>query len=135
MRQIEYKVEPAVSDEELNGLFESAWEKHRSCPFGPILTQSLTYVCAFDGDRLVGFVNVARDGGIHGFILDTTVHRDYQRQGIGAELMKRTAEVAKERGIEWLHVDYEPHLDSFYRGCGYRKTDAGLLNLREGNSR
>ncbi len=73
---------------------------------------------------------MAWDGGIHGFVLDTTVHCDYQRRGIGTELMKRAAEVAGERGIEWLHADYEPHLDAFYRRCGYRKTEAGLLSLR-----
>jgi len=28
-----------------------------------------------------------------------------------------------------MHVDYEPHLDNFYRGCGVRSTDAGLLHL------
>jgi len=26
-------------------------------------------------------------------------------------------------------VDHEPHLRSFYRGCGFRPTDAGLLRL------
>ena len=74
---------------------------------------------------------MAWDGGIHGFILDTTVHREFQRRGIGAELMKRAAKSAAERGIEWLHVDYEPHLTAFYCGCGYRKTESGLLNLRD----
>jgi hypothetical protein len=28
-------------------------------------------------------------------------------------------------GCPWLHVDYEPHLDGFYRGCGFRPTAAG----------
>ena len=32
-------------------------------------------------------------------------------------------------GMTWLHVDYEPHLDGFYRGCGFRPTAAGLLRL------
>jgi hypothetical protein len=26
-------------------------------------------------------------------------------------------------------VDYEPHLNSFYRGCGFRPTAAGLIHL------
>jgi ribosomal protein S18 acetylase RimI-like enzyme len=130
MSKINYKIRPEVSDESLNALFATARENHVSRKFGPVLSQSLTYICAFDGSLLVGFVNVARDGGIHGFILDTTVHGDYQRRGIGTELMRLAAEVSRERGIEWLHVDYEPLLDAFYRGCGYRKTEAGLLNLR-----
>jgi hypothetical protein len=48
----------------------------------------------------------------------------------GTEMMKRAAGVAAERGLEWLHVDYVPQLDAFYRGCGYRRSEAGLLNLR-----
>ena len=131
MGRIVYEVEPSVSDELLNELFFSAWENYETSTFSAILAHSLTYVCAFDGDRLAGFVNVAWDGGIHGFILDTTVHGSYQRQGIGTELMKQAAIVAAKRGIEWLHVDFEPHLEPFYRGCGYRRTEAGLLNLRE----
>jgi GNAT superfamily N-acetyltransferase len=129
MDEIEYKIQPQLSDRDLNDLFASAWENHAQRQFGPLLTHSLTYVGAFDGPRLVGFVNVGWDGGIHGFILDTTVRREYQRRGIGTELMRRAAQIAAERGLEWLHVDYEPHLHAFYRGCGYEETKAGLLNL------
>lgn len=132
MDEIEYKIESELSDRDLNDLFASAWENHAEREFGPVLAQSLTYVGAFYGTRLVGFVHVAWDGGIHGFILDTTVHREFQRRGIGTELMRRAAMMAAARGIEWLHVDYEPHLYAFYRGCGYKETEAGLLNLRDG---
>ena len=65
----------------------------------------------------------------HGFILDTTVHRAYQRRGIGTEMLARVTRIATERGLEWLHVDYDPHLKAFYEGCGYVKTDAGLLKV------
>lgn len=132
MAEIEYKIEPELADRDLNALFASAWEDYVGREFGPLLAHSLTYVAAFDGSRLVGFVYVAWDGGVHGFILDTTVHRDLQRRGIGTGLLQQAARVAAQRGIEWLHVDYEPHLDPFYRGCGYEKTEAGLLNLRTG---
>ncbi len=37
--------------------------------------------------------------------------------------------MARERGAEWLHVDYEDELDPFYRACGFRPTAAGLLAL------
>lgn len=131
MSEIRYETEPDVSDEGLNELFASAWENHETREFRPILARSLTYICAFEGTLVIGFVNVAWDGGIHGFILDTTVHRDHQRRGIGTQLMRHAAQIAAERGIEWLHVDFDPHLETFYRTCGYRHTEAGLLNLRQ----
>ena len=91
MNEIEYKIEPELSDRELNELFSSAWENYSERKFQSVLEKSLTYVSAFDGSCLVGFVNVAWDGGIHGFILDTTVHPEFQHRGIGSELMKRAA--------------------------------------------
>ena len=95
MDAIKYKIEPELSDRDLNDLFTSAWANPAQRKFGPVLERSLTYVGAFDGSRLVGFVNVAWDGGIHGFILDTTVHRGYQRRGIGTEIMKRAGDCGR----------------------------------------
>ncbi len=124
-----YQTSPAVSNDVLNALFEAAWPAHTPGDFQPILGRSLAYVCAYDGDRLIGFVNLAWDGGIHAFLLNTTVHPDWQRHGIGRALVRRAAAVARERNILWLHVDYEPHLAGFYRDCGFRPTEAGLLWL------
>jgi GNAT superfamily N-acetyltransferase len=130
MTGVSYLVSPPVANEELNALFAASWPGYEPGDFGPVLGRSLAYVCAYAGDALVGFVNVAWDGGIHAFLLDTTVHPGWRRQGIGRELVVRAAEEARRRGMYWLHVDYEPHLDSFYRGCGFEPTLAGLMHLR-----
>jgi GNAT superfamily N-acetyltransferase len=62
-------------------------------------------------------------------VLDTTVHPDERRHGLGQRLVRAAADEARAAGIEWLHVDYEPHLAAFYRGCGFTPTAAGLLSL------
>lgn len=129
MEQIHYTRNPPITNEALNGLFEAAWQSHQSRDSSPILGRSLVYIGAFYGDRLVGFVNVAWDGGVHGFVLDTTVHPEFQRQGVGLGLLRHAAEVGRERGLEWFHVDYEPRLEAFYNAAGYRPTAAGLLRL------
>lgn len=92
---------------------------------------ALTWLGWFSGDdRLAGFVQVAWDGGGHAFILDTAVDPDAQRRGIGAALVRAATAEARAAGCDWLHVDYEPHLDHFYRErCGFRPTQAGLINL------
>ncbi|WP_329275609.1 GNAT family N-acetyltransferase [Streptomyces sp. NBC_01451] len=91
---------------------------------------SLGWVCAQDGDSLVGFVNVAWDGGVHAFVLDTVVARHCRSQGIGAALIATAAQHARAADCEWLHVDFEEHLRSFYfEACGFRPTDAGLIPL------
>jgi hypothetical protein len=80
----------------------------------------------------VGFLNVAWDGGVHAFILDTIVALDVRHKGIGKGLV--SAAVVGTRGTgccEWLHVDFEEHLRRFYLdACGFTPTDAGLIALR-----
>jgi len=132
MNEIRYERNPSLSNNVLNDLFEAAWNSHTRRDFQPVLQHSLVYVGAFQGARLVGFVNVAWDGGVHGFILDTTVHPEFQRQGIGLGLMSEAAAIAKQHDLEWLHVDFEPRLEPFYRAAGYRSTAAGLLCVGEG---
>ena len=125
------KVCPPITNEELNRLFASAWPAHINTDFRPMLERALLYVCAFNGEKLVGFAKVVSDGGIHGFLLDPTVSSDCRRFGIGSRLVQLCASEARRRGIEWLHVDFLPELSPFYVSCGFRKTEAGLRNLKE----
>ena len=95
-----------------------------------MLRRALVYVCAYEGRKLIGFAKVVGDGGVHGFLLDPTVSPDRQRQGIGRRLVAKCAAESRRRGIEWLHVDFEPSLEKFYRACGFSLTRAGLLNVK-----
>lgn len=128
-----YHVNPLLTNDDLNALFVGAWQGHTWCDFNPVLKRSLAYICAYQEERLIGFVNLVWDGGYHAFILDTTVHTEFRRRGIGLELVRRAAIEAENCGAEWLHVDFEPHLQSFYEQCGFRHTAAGLLKLGSGS--
>jgi len=91
---------------------------------------SLGWVCARQDGRLVGFVNVAWDGAIHAFILDTLVTGDVRRHGVGTELVNVAVRESRAAGCEWLHVDFEDHLRGFYfDACGFQPTNAGLIAL------
>lgn len=122
-------VSPPLTGANLDELFASAWPGYTTRNWTPVLSRSLAYVGAFSAGALVGFVNVAWDGGVHAFLLDTTVHPAHQRRGVGSRLVLVAAQAARDRGAEWLHVDYESHLDGFYRACGFAPTLAGLLRL------
>jgi ribosomal protein S18 acetylase RimI-like enzyme len=130
MTKIVYSVGVEVADPQLNHLFGAAWPDHQPTAFAPVLDRSLTWVTAWQGDSLVGYVNIATDGGSHAFVLDTTVHPDLRRRGIGQELVRVALEEARAAGMAWMHVDHEPHLEGFYRGCGFVPTTAGLVDLR-----
>ena len=132
--EITYCTNPEVMNDELNALFEAAWTEHQRRDYTPVLARSLAYVCAYTEADLVGFVNLAWDGGVHAFLLDTTVHPDFQRRGIGTQLVRRAVGLAEAEGIEWVHVDFEPHLRDFYTGCGFSPTEAGLVRCRAAGS-
>ena len=126
---ITIRINPPVTSDQLDALFIAAWGNRAELA----LSHSLLYVCAYAGERLVGFVNMAWDGGGHAFLLDTTVHPNFQRCGIGIRIVKAAVEATREHNIEWVHVDYEPHLEAFYRKCGFRHTAAGLIRLTKSN--
>lgn len=107
----------------------AVWGEPGPASFDAILARSLGHVGAYDRNLLVGFVNLAWDGGIHAFILDTCVHPGQRGQGIGTGLVLRSIEIARKHQVSWLHVDYEPHLALFYEQCGFRATTAGVMRL------
>ncbi|GHE41486.1 N-acetyltransferase [Streptomyces longispororuber] len=91
---------------------------------------SLGWVCAHRDGALVGFVNVAWDGGVHAFVLDTVVAAAHRRRGVGAGLVAETVRRARAAGCEWLHVDFDDGLAPFYvESCGFTPTRAGLVAL------
>jgi GNAT superfamily N-acetyltransferase len=91
---------------------------------------SLGWVAARDQGKLVGFVNVPTDGGVHAWLQDTMVATRTRHSGIGTGLVEHAKRGAREAGCEWLHVDFDEHLAPFYYGaCGFTPTSAGLLAL------
>ncbi|OWO93358.1 GNAT family N-acetyltransferase [Rhizobium esperanzae] len=125
----ELRTDPFPAADELNALFSADWGSPHRRDFAEILSRSLAHIGAYNDGKLVGFVNVAWDGGIHAFLLDTSVHPDMRRQGIATRMVRQATSIARERGAEWLHVDFEPQLTGFYRACGFIPTAAGLIKL------
>lgn len=130
---ITYEWRGGFDNADVNALHAEAFE-HAVMPIdwlAQVRRHSLGWVCARAGGRLVGFVNVAWDGGVHAFVLDTMVAADVRRAGVGSELVAVAAREARAAHCEWLHVDFDEDLRGFYfDACGFRPTDAGLIALR-----
>ncbi|WP_227497359.1 GNAT family N-acetyltransferase [Planctomonas psychrotolerans] len=130
--KITYRWRDPIADEEMCDLVLSHGGSPSPGWWPRISRHSLGWVGARDTHRLlVGFVNVAWDGGDHAFLIDTKTRGDHQHSGIGRELVHRAAAAAADAGCEWLHVDFTPDLAPFYfDACGFRSTEAGLIHLR-----
>jgi GNAT superfamily N-acetyltransferase len=129
---IELRARPPIDDAELSALHARAF---RGTPqvqswAERLARHSLTWVGAFDDGRMVGFANVAWDGGVHAFLLDVVVEPGRQGEGIGTAVVTEAARLAGAAGCDWLHVDFVPEHVAFYLGrCGFTRTDAGVIRL------
>jgi GNAT superfamily N-acetyltransferase len=122
-----------VSDAELVELTRAHGGSPEPGWWDRVRPHSLGWVTARDErGALIGFVNVAWDGGDHAFLIDTKSHPQHQHRGLGTAVVARAVEGARAAGCEWIFVDYEPGLAPFYEGaCGFRPTAAGLIRLRD----
>jgi GNAT superfamily N-acetyltransferase len=129
---IDYEWRGRFDNAEVNALHAEGFD-HRLLDddwWGQVTRHSLGWVTARRAGDLVGFVNVAWDGAIHAFVLDTLVTGSARRQGVGRGLVAEAVAGARAAGCEWLHVDFDDHLEPFYLdGCGFRPTKAGLIAL------
>jgi GNAT superfamily N-acetyltransferase len=128
---IEYRWRGPVSDVEMMTLITAHGGNAVPGWWDQIRPYSLGWVTArLPGGGLAGFVNVAWDGCDHAFLLDTKVAPDHQRQGIATALVGHAMRHAQAAGCEWLHVDFGPHLATFYLdACGFQSTPAGVIHL------
>ncbi len=93
---------------------------------------SLGWATARSDGQLVGFVNVPWDGVVHAWLQDTMVAVSARGNDVGTGVVAVAREHAKAAGCEWLHVDFDEHLRSFYiDACGFRPATAGLIALKE----
>lgn len=87
------------------------------------LKNSLQVIAAFDEERLVGLIRAVGDGYSIVFVQDILVLPDYQRMGIGRQLMERL--LAIYPNIYQLHLltGKEEKTKAFYESLGFRVVD------------
>ena len=84
------------------------------------LAGSHAVVTAWDGDSLVGLGNTISDGALVVYYPHLVVHPEYQRRGIGREIVRRLRE---------RYADFHQHAIladrravGFYEKCGFART-------------
>ena len=89
-------------------------------------------------DRVVGTTTLLLErkfihhGSLVGHIEDVSVHKDFQRRGIGTALVKHATEVAQEVGCYKVILGCFENVAPFYKRLGYRNHDLGLrIDLKQ----
>jgi len=120
-----------LTDDEMAELAVSAGGNPEKGLWDRIRSHSLGWATARASDgRLVGYVNVAWDGGRHAFLLDPMTRDEFRHRGIASKLVEMAVHGAEAAGCEWLHVDFPDVLAKFYLvACAFQRTAAGLIRL------
>jgi GNAT superfamily N-acetyltransferase len=83
------------------------------------LAASQMLITAWDGPRLVGLGNAISDGHLVVYYPHLLVHPEYQRRGIGSQLMKRL--LARYVGFHQHMLIADDRTVEFYRKCGFER--------------
>lgn len=85
-----------------------------------------------EDNNLIAFGYVAGMGLEHGYLEDIIVHPDYQRKGIGVQLVRSLLQEAERIGLEIVTVSYEDKSKSFYHTCGFTISSGGVRKKKSG---
>ena len=122
-----YKFNEKVSAKALADLRESVgWNRMEKEYQSPLMT-SYCHIAAYDGERLVGYIDSVSNGVTDAYIQDLTGCPDYQGRGIGTELMNKMLRYLKEKHIYMISVVYDESLRPFYERFGFKNMLCGQI--------
>ena len=130
---IRYEFDATVSPADIADLRQAVgWNRMERDLSDPRLTTTLQ-LCAFEENRLIGYAQVISNQVTDAYIQDVMVHPDYQRQGIGTQLMEKLLSRLEEDGIYMVSVIYgEEVLRPFYERFGFYTMLCGQREMRPG---
>ena len=114
--------ETSVSINDVLHLYQAVgWTNYTNQPqmLDQSLAHSLAIYVARDGEEIVGLVRLVGDGFSSVFVQDLIVLPNYQRQGIGSDLMKEALGDFKDAYQVQLATEQTEKTLGFYRSLGF----------------
>lgn len=128
---MKYEFSPHVYPKEISGLRNSVgWNGMEQC-YKKSLKNSYFYICCFDNNKLIGFLDVVSNGITDAYIQDVIVNPGFQGKGIGTNLMKMAIDKLVEDNIYMISVLFQESLLPFYKKFGFNLLLAGQLETYE----
>ncbi|MCR9203856.1 MAG: GNAT family N-acetyltransferase [Halobacteriovoraceae bacterium] len=114
-----------IENFEMNGFFVG-WPNPPSVEvFKKLLKGSYKVILAYEEKKLIGFVNCISDGVLSAYIPLLEVLPEYQKKGIGRELVQRLQKELKQLYMVDLLCD--PDLIPYYENLGMTKAQGVCL--------
>jgi aralkylamine N-acetyltransferase len=89
---------------------------------------SYAIVYVFDEDKLIGMGRALCDGEYQAAIYDMVVLPEYQRKGVGKEIIERLCE---QLPVENIILYAVPGREGFYKKCGFRMMLTAMAKLNQ----
>jgi len=128
MRDIVIEQEGKVSDNEIEELRSSIGWDNNTGPFSVISKRLYTYFTARKDGKLVGFIDVLSDGIADSYLQDLAIHPNFQRKGIGTELVKKAIRFLQKNKIKCIQVTFNPECENFFKRFGFHIYKAGVID-------
>ncbi|MBR3969787.1 MAG: GNAT family N-acetyltransferase [Ruminococcus sp.] len=133
MNNLEIKHNELTADEFIY-LWESVWDGAPAVEQVKLAMENSVFrVSVFDGEKIVAMARMIGDMGLCYYIKDVVVHPDYQKQGIGRELINELLDFIKSNGISGTQIFVElcamPDKIPFYEKFGFSANEAQRLRI------
>lgn len=119
MKNIQYKTTKNFSESELKELFLSVNWSSGNYPEKLVIAMenSSSVFSAWDGEKLVGLINILDDGIMTAYAHYLLITPEYQHIGIGENLIKLVADKYKDY-LRIILIAYDKEI-GFYEHCGF----------------
>ncbi|CAG0936963.1 aralkylamine N-acetyltransferase [Thermoflexales bacterium] len=128
-----YRNDHEIDLDQLTTLFNSVGWERRTVDrerLAQLVRGSLYVVSAWEGDRLVGFARAISDGASNAYISTVAVLPEYQKRGIGRELIQRL--LAGRDHLQFvLHANERAYPFYLHLDVGFEPFDNILVRRRK----
>ena len=124
---ISYQISCPVDSKQIADLRRSVgWNAMMDC-YNTSLRNSYFYLCCFDNEELVGFLDVVSNGVTDAYIQDVIVRPSHQGNGIGTHMIEMAVKRLKDNRVYAISVLFDEKLKDFYAKFGFHIMMAGQM--------
>ena len=124
---LEYKIKCDIDPKQISDLRKSVGWNGMLEDYKKSLINSYLYICCFNNDELIGFLDVVSNGVTDAYIQDVIVKPSFQKKGIGKKLMDMAIEKLSKDGIYAISVLFTEENLNFYKKFNFHIMMAGQM--------